>query len=322
MLSLLKNPIVYIFVLFIACAGLTVMWVNSRSEVSGLRGILEQRVTELQRANLELGRAETRIGDANLMIEKLNKQVQEEIKKNQAALRLYAELEALYETEKQKVKIITKIVYKDREIPIPAGKIFVKLDDGTYQEVSSMKFGYNDFRINITGDAIKQELSYKLHQKFRIIFVESQLPTGDRNHYAELYEIDEQGKDVGKLTLTNFKVIRSEELKPKMMWWNPKLDLNLGYTFSPKGLDHGWSGTVGLSFSAYGATPDDISWRFFRFGVGISQSAALLDFSPFQYNVGKKLPLISNLWIGPSVGVILNSEKKAITIGTGIGVVF
>jgi hypothetical protein len=295
-----KQVIIYI-ALGIFLAGLSGLVIYQNKQNNNLQTLLMARNSELQEAKLEIGRGQTTIGDANTMIGKLNSQIKDEIKKRNAILTLYAELEGRYQVEQKKVKIVTQILYKDREIPIPVGKIFVKNENGTYSEVTSMKFNYNDFRISVEADAVKQEFSYKLHQKFRGLFVESKAPGGLVNHYAEIYEMDGD-KDVGKVELTNFKVIKSEELPAKMHWWAPHLDISLGYGLSGT-LDHGFIGDIGLSFSGYGKTKDDLNWRFFRIAGGILRgNRATVTFSPVQYNLGKNIPFLSNLWIIPSIG--------------------
>lgn len=306
-------------ILSLMVAGLGFVAYQQYQAKKSYAALLSTKATELQEANLKIGKAETKIADATNLIDKLNQDIQDEVKRRNLVLKLYAELEAQYIAVKDKVQIVTKIIYQDKEIPIPAGKIFVKLTNGTFEEVTSMKFNYSDFRLTIEGDAVKQVLTYKLHQKFRAIFVEAVLPNGIPNHYAELYELDAEGKDAGRLELTNFKVVRSEDIKAKMHWLNPKLDLGLGYGIHGKG--HGWTGSVGLSISGYGPTPNDLTWRFFRTGVQIMDSSEfILNFSPVQYNIGAPLPLISNLWIVPSVGYNFTANTWA--TGLELGVVF
>jgi hypothetical protein len=315
------KTVVVFSVLGLFLIGLSALAIYQNSQVRNLNALLAARNVELQQANLDLGRAQTIIGDANSQIGKLNDKIKEEIKRREALLTLYAELEGRYNVEKNKVKIVTRILYKDREIPIPAGKIFVKAEDGTYSEVTSMKFNYTDFRITVEGDAIKQELSYKLHQKFRGLFVESQGPGGLINHYAELYEMDGD-KDVGRVELTNFRVIKSAEAKNRMFWWAPHLDLSVGYGASGTS-KHGFAGDIGFTTSGWGKTPDDLTWKFFRGAIGfMAADNFTLTFSPVQYNVGKNLPLLSNLWITPSFGGVFNAIQPSWLASLTLGVIF
>jgi len=311
-----KQVIIYV-VLGIFLVGLSGLVIYQNNQNNNLQALLMARNSELQEAKLEIGRANTVIGDANTMINKLNDKIKDEIKKREAVLTLYAELEGMYKVEQKKVKVVTQILYKDREIPIPIGKVFVKNENGSYSEVTSMKFNYNDFRISVEADAVKQEFSYKLHQKFRGIFIESKAPGGLINHYAEIYEMNGD-KDVGKVELTSFKVIRSEEAKSQMFWWAPHLDLSLGYGLSGT-LDHGFQGEIGFSFSGYGKTKDDLNWRFIRLGAGLLRgNRATATISPVQYNLGKNIPFLSNLWIVPGVGMDLTSRTWMTNLTLGV----
>lgn len=306
---------VSVFLLLIAITGIVYLWKDNRN----LNNIIYSKTEELQSAKLEIGRAQTIIGDAQKEINHLSNTIKQELEKNKQLLKLYAELQGQYETEKNKVKIVTQIVYKDTTIPIPVGKIFVKLDDNTYQEVLSMKFNYNDFRLTINGDAIKQELDYKLHQNFRAVFVESTGPGGVINHYAEIYEQDDKGNDIGAIKLNKFIVVKSDMLKSKFMWWNPKLDIEVGSGLTLSNMELVPYFGSNISLMSYGKTEDDISWRFLKFGILCSNEKLLLNFSPVVGNIAKKLPLVSNIWLGPSISSNFNDLTM---VGLGLSAVF
>jgi hypothetical protein len=272
------------------------------------RALIAIKNNELMKANLEIGRAHTELVKINQLhkgvVNKLNADIQEEIKKRNATIQSYATLEALYEKEKKNIKIQTKIVYKDKEgndatNPTLFGHLFTKNEQGELVPVTQLPLNYKDFRITINGDFLKQLLSYKLHQRFRLKLIETKLPTGGFNHYAELIELDDQNKEIHKLKIDHFMVLKGKEPDATMQWWNPKLDLGLGFGLNTKA-DFKWMGELGLSLSGYGATKDDLTWRFLKMGIGIvSKEGLSLSFSPVQYNLGKNLPLISNFWVSP-----------------------
>jgi hypothetical protein len=271
-----------------------------------LQSLLRTKEAELLKGDLILGRATTQLKDSTSTINLLNKQIKNEIQKRNAVVNLYGELQARYNTSGGPVKIITRVVYKNKLSPNPVlsldnNKIYIKLNDSTLKEVTSMGYSYNDFRITIFGDAVKETLEYKLHQKFKAIFVETTLPQGSRNHYAEVYELDENNKPIGKMELTKFDVIRTEELQSHWFWWNPKVDLHIGAGIT-NSLMFNWVADLGLSISSYGRTVNDLTWRFFRLGTGITSKDFSLTFSPAQLNIGQFLPLISNLWVLPYIG--------------------
>jgi hypothetical protein len=278
---------------------------------------------ELMQSKLEIGRANTKLmKEKNIRktaLERIDKQWKEEIKKREALIVLYAELDALYQAEKKKGKTITRIVYRDHPtvMDLPKGEIFVKDKDGKHKEITSLQWGYKDFRITIKGDAIRKTLSYKLHQKFRGQLIESKLPTGGRNHYFKLYELDTEEKKVGEIKLSKFEVLRSEDLPEKMFWWNPKLDLHIGFGINHK-VQFSWIGDIGLSLSAYGQTKNDLRWRFFRVGVGTNGQDFSLSFTPILYNIGKNLPLVSNIYITPSLAYLFLEQSFMFSLGTSV----
>ena len=77
---------------------------------------------------------------------------------------------------------------------------------------------------------------------------------------------------------------------------------------------------MGISFMSYGKTADDMIWRFIRIGVGAAGSDFSLTLSPAMFNLGKILPLVSNLWITPVVGYIVTADE--LFGGLGFSVVF
>lgn len=116
-------------------------------------------------------------------------------------------------------------------------------------------------------------------------------------------------------------------LKNQMFWFNPILDLNFfvggkvyGFALGSERAESILSigADIGLSLSSYGETKADSWFRLWRFGVGYDaeRQAAHFSFAPFAFNVGKPLPLLTNLYITPQVGV---DTVGGITVGVGIG---
>ena len=104
-----------------------------------------------------------------------------------------------------------------------------------------------------------------------------------------------------KITSSIFK-----QIKPKTMtffWWAPHLDfgINMGANLLSGeaifGLD------LGFAAMAYGRTKNDNIWRFARASVGTRDKFSDFQFtlSPLGYNLGSSLPLISDVWIWPTL---------------------
>ena len=116
-------------------------------------------------------------------------------------------------------------------------------------------------------------------------------------------------------------------LKNKMFWFNPIMDLNFfvggrvyGFADGPGRPKSVFStgADMGISLSSYGETEADSLFRFFRIGVGYNaeRQAAHFSIAPFLYNIGKPLPLLTNLYLAPQVGI---DTSGGITVNLGIG---
>ena len=89
-------------------------------------------------------------------------------------------------------------------------------------------------------------------------------------------------------------------LKDKKFIYNPKLSLGValsGDIFT----------TLGISFFSYGRDVDDMDWKFLNIGGGFSSNNGLIFVSPVEYNLGKHIPYINNLFISPFMGADKNS---------------
>jgi hypothetical protein len=275
----------------------------------------------LQTADLEIGRANTKLGVANDLVSELGKEIQKEIEERNATATLLASVYAEYAAEARKQKIKTHVVYKDngviKTIDLPTGGLYFRDDGGGYNKINNLPFKFKDFRIEIEGDLMARQLAYKLTQRFRGMFVETKLPGGGFNHYLELWELDDKGKEVGKVRLTKFNVVKQDKREARFHWFNPKLDLEMGYGLNGA-LEHTWVGQVGMSFMSYGLTHNDLSWKFLRAGVGATRHGLMTSFSPVQFNIAKYLPVFSNLWLTPSIGYDFFREEIMATIGIGV----
>lgn len=301
--------------------------------------LLNSKVEELQTANLELGRARTTLVDQDKLhkqaMAQLDSKLQEEIKKNKALVSMYIDLEAKYNTEKKRADglatTLEEVLKTSNTADLTPGTLFYKRNDGLLVEIKKLNWDYKDFRITLEGDMTPEGLkdeklqvvfstTYLLHQKFKAKFIQTKTPSGVVAHYAKLFELDDSGKEIGELQLTAFDVqLTNDKLKRSFSWWNPKIDLTAAGAITTK-LDGDFQADVGVSLSSWGFTKNDITLRFFRFGVGYMDKNATLSFSPVAYNIGEPIPLVSNLWITPAVGYSFG--RKAPYFSLGIGVVF
>ena len=146
-------------------------------------------------------------------------------------------------------------------------------------------------------------------------------------HHALSYTVPDKDKD----KRYSIDVLSSDFLqtppKSKMFWLNPIVDVNafaggrvLGFADGRGRPDDllAFGADVGLSLSSYGETKVDSWFRFFRFGAGYDaeRQAGHFSFAPVAFNVGKPLPLITNLYITPQVAI---DTAGGLSVNIGIG---
>jgi hypothetical protein len=123
-------------------------------------------------------------------------------------------------------------------------------------------------------------------------------------HYAySKFQIESDGKTY-TIPITNAKIV--EEYPTPKFSFNPRMYLGIdgGLIVNPP-IHAELTPNIGLSFFSYGQTKVSPQWTFLTLGLGYAtqQQAPVIILSPINYNVGKDLPLVDNLHIGPSVSV-------------------
>jgi len=175
----------------------------------------------------------------------------------------------------------------------------------------------------------KTPWSYDVHTRNHYVTtVVSQKDSGQMIfHHDMSYSVPDITKDKKyKVTLISSD-FKQAQLESKMFWLNLKVDANFFaggavYRFAegPGRSDNivSLGVDVGLSLSSYGTTKIDSWFRLFRFGLGynIERQAAQFSFAPFALNIGKPLPLLTNLYLIPQIAV---DTGGGLTINVGIG---
>lgn len=147
--------------------------------------------------------------------------------------------------------------------------------------------------------------------EFTTNIVESENPDGTFNRYAELYVMNNQMKEtkdkIFKLKLIDIKWQKYEIKEKSFFWWNPRLGLAGLIT------NRDVSAQLNLSLSSYGKTTGDMDWRFFTFGAGGTKDSnndwkGIFSFEPFSWNLGKPLPLVDNIFVGPAFTIDTKTE--------------
>ena len=293
----------WIFWTVVACVfltSLTMVYFDKKSHERNM-SLLAHEITKIYKEN-ELRKK---------VLPKLNKELQEQIKKNKELTQQYTELLASYKSKVTSGKgKPTVIVYNGSTKPGSNGKC-----PPVPKEV---RWSYSDFRIEMEGEALNSQVKYQLNQLFKGQLVETKLPNDQYHYYVNLYELNRNTKQVvGSLKIDKLEVMKVDPLENKFSLFNPKLDMNFGFS-TDHFLSTNWVADIGLSVSSYGKTKNDLRWRFVRFGAGISNKGFSISLSPVQYNLGYDLPLISNMWIMSFVGYIPEQNKEHFGLGISL----
>lgn len=194
-----------------------------------------------------------------------------------------------------------------------------ELEDSNKAPLASVQF-----------DASKDKpWSYESYKRdFKIVTVVGKKDDGQLTFHQQLqYSVPDKNKD----KVYNIELLSSEymqvPLKNQMFWLNPVLDLNVfvGGNFHTFILGGGrpdsvfsFGADIGLSLSSYGETKADSWFRLFRLGIGYDaeRQSMHVSFAPFAFNVGKPLPLLTNLYLTPQVAI---DSAGGVLLGIGIG---
>jgi hypothetical protein len=137
--------------------------------------------------------------------------------------------------------------------------------------------------------------------------------------YDRMVELNVESPYIKKYRGKKFKMkIKSfewakKEINDKKFRFHTRLGFGASFTtdsFAP---------ALDVSFLSYGRTEVDMDWRFLVFSLAGDGKEVSIGVYPFQYNVGKILPLVKNIFVGPTVLIEKSGETK---YGVGISVPF
>ena len=184
-----------------------------------------------------------------------------------------------------------------------------ELKDSNNAPVAKVKF----------NAAERKPWSYEIYKRnYYITTVVGRKSSGQLTfHHTLKYRIFDKSYPVSLMSSKYVQLPRSNGF----FWWNPKLDLGVfggGVVYGGGDL-FSFGGEFGFSLSSYGATKVDSIWRFFRFGIGYDaeRHTARFSLAPVMFNLGRTLPLLTNLYIIPQLGF---DTDGGLSVGLGFGV--
>jgi hypothetical protein len=318
--ELIKAIIFVLVVAFIGFAGLQAYgWINMK--MSNQETVLKAEL-EAQRQRLDLQLNEVRVktnvvnkksDNWETIIAELRKEnvaMTELIKQNQETIKnvgtINTKMNENLSLELRKLSDHTYKVGTDDPNEQYFKKIYAKEKDAE-GNVVEIPIAWAIYYPNKPLDKQWKTGVYPIEYKTKIIQTEQQ--DGQWNTYVEAWAENNKdkaslGKELPlKIEVADFTQVKKETTE--FYWWSPHLNLNLDITFGSD-FDANAGGGLSISTSGYGRTKNDLIWRFIDFGISTNGDEFWGKFSPFAYNIGEHIPLISNTFLGPFVGYEFN----------------
>jgi len=311
-------------------------WINMQFAHQDAKYKLElEQAREYKQYNDNLVRAHTEI------VNSLKAEIDEIRKRNSIAVN-----EMLTDIKEKNEKInnigetVAKLNENIRDLRVKADHVY-KSGTGDYDEQEFKKIMYRDK--DEQGNVIEIPIGWAIYFPNRELdkrwktgvypleyhskIIQSEQKDGQINTYTEVYF--ENNKDKAsrgievpvKITSSEFKQLRKEG--KEFFLWAPHI--NFTVDFGIGGFDvAGKDGLpivpgISVSVSGYGRTKRDLDWKFIELGIASTGDDTYLRFSPFSWNIGNVLPLVSNSFIGPFVGFSTEGETM---FGVGISIPF
>lgn len=195
---------------------------------------------------------------------------------------------------------------------------FIKIY-ATASDKTKFPIAWAMFRPNQTKDKLWKTGTYPL--KFYTDIIETEQPSGKYARYVELNIRNDQMKEtrgnIYPLKVTDVKWAKNPIKTKHFYLWNPRLGLQTMFTsefFAP---------SLDLSLASYGKTKRDMDWRFIIPSIGGANNKdgteIVFGFTPIQWNFGNIVPLIENMFLGPTVAW---DTKGTMSYGAGFSIPF
>jgi hypothetical protein len=164
---------------------------------------------------------------------------------------------------------------------------------------SEIPWGWAMYSPNIKSEDKWTTGTYPLKIHTKIALGEDKESGGRKDAYVESYlTSDIFLADKGKKFPVEIDSIMWVEKPPKekSFEFNPRFSLGLG-------VQSGIFGSLEMSFWSYGRTKGDMDWRLLSLGFGVGSDEKYLYVAPIEYNIGKPLPFMENLFLAPFIGL-------------------
>jgi hypothetical protein len=294
----MKNILPWVLIVVLAVA-VGLQWMQMRELTSSLKKSDSLIAERLNSFDSKLGRATTKIDANGSMLETLRNEIPQDVR---------AEIEELG----VQVEAIGRatVVHRSsgggqaRRVATPplheAPRVLDNDPVGRRGKSSSNSevIEFQDWRLKarLTDGTF---FTYELHQQFDFLLVEGSRGEGSPT-YIRMWEKDEDGNRIEPaLEVSSFEIVRREKESGGWEILNPKLEIALHSFLRIRDASLGLAPEIALSVGSYGLTEDDLTWRLMRVGAFANEQTIGISICPGSYNLGKDLPLVSNVWISP-----------------------
>jgi hypothetical protein len=160
-------------------------------------------------------------------------------------------------------------------------------------------------------------------RKYQVTNIVSVNNDGKTNMHSQI-TISSNGEDI---VVPIEKASYIEKYPNAKFGFNPRLYFGVGAGFVPYNIASVQPDIVGevvpganVFLFSYGKTNMDINWAILGLGLGYATQNQSLGFllSPVYYNVGKPIPLMENLFLGPTVSLD-TSGNLGVLLGLSVG---
>lgn len=305
-----KIGLIALAVLTFAAMLFTIKYLHNKLESE--RALKEQVIIEMKRLKGGTVRSEGKYATRNELKDLANKSgvdlkpIEKDIKK------LGADIEGISRTVARSVGVSRQRIPSTTIVPrevIPAQPI--KTDDVhgylKNRQVLKLEELFKDKKIPLgeVGFSAWEKNPWDIKFNSREYSIVTVLSTNEdgRHFMHNNFSIEVNGKK-RTIELANSKF---KELYPEYEFrFNPSLYLGVDggiYVESPVHWE--LSPNVQLSLFSYGKTKINSEWSFAGIGIGYASQKNGINFvfSPVNYNIGKNIPIVRNIYVGPAMGL-------------------
>lgn len=172
------------------------------------------------------------------------------------------------------------------------------------------KFGTTELPIGSVGFSAWQKEPWNYDIKTREYHLNTVVGTDEnqRQYFYNKFVVKIDGKDY--IVPINSAITQQVYPESKWSWWNPRLYLGIDGGLNMSDMQGEFTPNLSISLMSYGRykTQPDFSILGIGAGYGTISEKLQLVLTPVTYNVGQHIPLMNNVYIGPSIHIGVDGD--------------